>query len=279
MKHLDIEELIKFHFVFDEFMLNGAYYDVFEAIEHEILDDYKALMPRFYFESDVDNAIKTALIKLARSDRKRFRVHKILPQTIANKVYATLLQKEFLLIEKSREQPAKRQKNQNLKKSERRYRVEDKIHFSSHFSRFWFRFIEPNLEALKSGKKDEILALIRAGFDEYASLGYEMLCGELMAKKFGIQGILLSSFWKKDVEIDMLFKIDDKIIVGEAKYKERKVCKNVLNLLLYKCAKLGIAPDIIALFSKSGFSKELLSLKDERVRLYEIKDFEELINE
>ena len=121
--------------------------------------------------------------------------------------------------------------------------------------------------------------LIRAGFDEYASLGYEMLCGELMAKKFGIQGILLSSFWKKDVEIDMLFKIDDKIIVGEAKYKERKVCKNVLNLLLYKCAKLGIAPDIIALFSKSGFSKELLSLKDERVRLYEIKDFEELINE
>lgn len=279
MKHLDIEELIKFHFVFDEFMLNGAYYDVFEAIEHEILDDYKALMPRFYFESDVDNAIKIALIKLARSDRKRFRVHKILPQTIANKVYVTLLQKEFLLIEKSREQPIKRQKSQNLKKSERRYKIEDKIHFSSHFSRFWFRFIEPNLEALKSGKKDEILALIRAGFDEYASLGYEMLCGELMAKKFGIQGILLSSFWKKDVEIDMLFKIDDKIIVGEAKYKERKVCKNVLNLLLYKCAKLGIAPDIIALFSKRGFSKELLSLKDERVRLYEIKDFEELINE
>lgn len=279
MKHLDIEELIKFHFVFDEFMLNGAYYDVFEAIEHEILDDYKALMPRFYFESDVDNAIKIALIKLARSDRKRFRIHKILPQTIANKVYATLLQKEFLLVEKSREQPTKRYKNQSLKKSERRYKIEDKIHFSSHFSRFWFRFIEPNLEALKSGKKDEILALIRAGFDEYASLGYEMLCGELMAKKFGIRGILLSSFWKKDVEIDMLFKIEDKIIVGEAKYKERKVCKNVLNLLLYKCDKLGIAPDIIALFSKSGFSKELLSLKDERVRLYEIKDFEELINE
>ena len=77
----------------------------------------------------------------------------------------------------------------------------------------------------------------------------------------------------------MLFRIDDKIIVGEAKYKERKVCKNVLNLLLYKCTKLGIEPDIIALFSKSGFSKELLSLRDERVRLYEIKDFEELINE
>jgi ATPase len=33
----------------------------------------------------------------------------------------------------------------------------------------------------------------------------------------------------------------------------------------------------VALFSKSGFSNELLGLKDERLRLYEIKDYEELL--
>ena len=104
-----------------------------------------------------------------------------------------------------------------------------------------------------------------------------MLCGELMAKKFLINGIFLSRFWSKNIELDMLLNIGGKIIVGEAKYKERKVCKNVLNLLLKKCEKLNIRPDIITLFSKSGFSSELRNLKDERLRLYEISDFEELL--
>ena len=277
MKHLDINELIKFHLVFDEFDLKHSYYDVFEAIEAEILNNFLVLMPKFYFESDTNDAIKSALIKLARSDRKKFNVNKILPQSLASKVYAKLFEKNFLLLEKSREVLPKRSINQMLKKEERGYKVEDKIHFNSHFSRFWFRFIEPNLSLLKEGRSEEILELIRREFDEYASLGFELLSGELMAKKLGFDGILLSSFWSKNIELDMLFSINGKIIVGEAKYKERKICKNVLNLVLHKCERLGIKPDIVALFSKSGFSKELLGLKDERLRLYEIKDYEELL--
>ena len=277
MKHLSIAEVIKFHLVFDDFLLKGSYYDVFEAIRAEILDDYKNLMARFYFDEDSDEAIKMALIKLARSDRKKFSVNKILPQNMTNRVYAKLFSKDFLVLEKSQEKPRVKNKRQILKKSERAYKIEDKIHFNSHFSRFWFRFIEPNLSLLKEGRSEEILELIRREFDEYASLGFELLSGELMAKKLGFNGILLSSFWSKNIELDMLFSINGKIIVGEAKYKERKICKNVLNLVLHKCERLGIKPDIIALFSKSGFSNELLGLKDERLRLYEIKDYEELL--
>lgn len=277
MKHLGIAEVIKFHLVFDDFLLKGSYYDVFEAIRAEILDDYKNLMARFYFDEDSDEAIKMALIKLARSDRKKFSVNKILPQSMTNRVYAKLFSKDFLVLEKSQEKPRVKNKRQILKKSERAYKIEDKIHFNSHFSRFWFRFIEPNLSLLKEGRSEEILELIRREFDEYASLGFELLSGELMAKKLGLDGILLSSFWSKNIELDMLFSINGKIIVGEAKYKERKICKNVLNLVLHKCERLGIKPDIVALFSKSGFSKELLGLKDERLRLYEIKDYEELL--
>lgn len=277
MKHLGIAEVIKFHLVFDDFLLKGSYYDVFEAIRAEILDDYKNLMARFYFDEDSDEAIKMALIKLARSDRKKFSVNKILPQNMTNRVYAKLFSKDFLVLEKSQEKPRVKNKRQILKKSERAYKIEDKIHFNSHFSRFWFRFIEPNLSLLKEGRSEEILELIRREFDEYASLGFELLSGELMAKKLGFNGILLSSFWSKNIELDMLFSINGKIIVGEAKYKERKICKNVLNLVLHKCERLGIKPDIVALFSKSGFSNELLGLKDERLRLYEIKDYEELL--
>ena len=277
MKHLGIAEVIKFHLVFDDFLLKGSYYDVFEAIRAEILDDYKNLMARFYFDEDSDEAIKIALIKLARSDRKKFSINKILTQSMTNMVYAKLFSKDFLVLEKSQEKPRVKNKRQILKKSERAYKIEDKIHFNSHFSRFWFRFIEPNLSLLKEGRSEEILELIKREFDEYASLGFELLSGELMAKKLGFNGILLSSFWSKNIELDMLFSINGKIIVGEAKYKERKICKNVLNLVLHKCERLGIKPDIVALFSKSGFSNELLGLKDERLRLYEIKDYEELL--
>ena len=90
MKHLGIAEVIKFHLVFDDFLLKGSYYDVFEAIRAEILDDYKNLMARFYFDEDSDEAIKMALIKLARSDRKKFSVNKILPQSMTNRVYARI---------------------------------------------------------------------------------------------------------------------------------------------------------------------------------------------
>ncbi|MBE3021541.1 ATPase [Campylobacter sp. RM13119] len=278
MKHLEIDELIKFHLVFDDFELKGSYYDVFEAIESEILKNYKNFMARFYFQSDREQAIKSALIKLARSDRKKFNILKILPKNLANKVYAELFKKDFLFVEKSREEPVKRIKHQSLKKSERRYKIEDKMHFSSHFSRFWFRFIEPNLELLKNGDEKKLLEIIKSEFDQYASLGFELLCGELMAKILGIKDHI-DSFWKKRIEIDIFLQFNDKLVVGEAKYKERKICKNILNLLLYKCKKLDINPDIIMLFSRNGFSKELRELKDERVRLYEIKDFERLLND
>lgn len=276
MPHLDISELIKFHFVFDELEILGDYDDVFKAIEREILLNFKALMPKFYFSSPDESAIKTALIKLARSDRKRFNICKILPRTLANRVYRELFSKDFLIIEKSREQAKKRNKHEKIKKNQK-YQIEDKIHFNSHFSRFWFRFIEPNLALLKEDKFNEVLSQIRAEFDEYASVAFEILCAELMAKFWGISRNLISSFWQKNIEIDMLFYVDDKLIVSEAKFKEHKMCKNVLNLLKHKCEKLGLKPDIIVLFSKSGFSGELLSLKSENLMLFELDDFKRLI--
>ncbi|WP_229203930.1 DUF234 domain-containing protein [Campylobacter anatolicus] len=278
MKHLNIDELIKFHLVFDDLKFEGAYYDVFEAIECEILANFKSLMPRFYFANDTDKAVKKALIKLANGDRKRLSIHKVLPQTLAKKVYAELFSKDFLLIEKSRETQPIKKKHQQLKKVERRYKKDDKVHFNSHFSRFWFKFIEPNLSLLKSGDNKKLMQIIKSEFDEYASLGFEILSGELIAKEFGIDKILFTSFWQRGLEVDILFKFKDKIIIGEAKYKERKVCKNVLNLMLYKCDKLGIKPDIIAIFSKSGFSNELKNLKDDRIRLYGLSEFERLLN-
>ncbi|WP_169763477.1 DUF234 domain-containing protein [Campylobacter mucosalis] len=270
MKHLDIEEVFKFHIVFDELEIKRAYYDIFEAIEAEILGNFSSLKAMF----DFDELTNMALEKLAFSDRKILNLNKIMPRILASKIYSRLFKAGLISLEPSREIRLRGQKYQRLKRQDRRYVVQDKVHFCSHFVRFWFRFIQPNLKELEAGDKMAVMSKIRAGFDEYASLGFELLGAEYLAKNGALN---VNSFWHKNIELDMLGVIDDKIVVGEAKYKSKKVCKNVLNMVLSKCVKLGIKPWRVMLFSKSGFSNELVNLKDERVRLVDIKDMTELL--
>jgi len=68
-----------------------------------------------------------------------------------------------------------------------------------------------------------------------------------------------------------------KIILAECKYKERKICKNELTKLQQKAQYSGIKVDVYALFSKSGFSKELLSMKSDNLLLFELNDLETLL--
>jgi hypothetical protein len=65
--------------------------------------------------------------------------------------------------------------------------------------------------------------------------------------------------------------------LGECKYKERKVCKNELSKLKAKAEQSGINVDTYALFSKSGFSNELLQTQDEDLLLFSLDDLERLV--
>jgi len=56
-----------------------------------------------------------------------------------------------------------------------------------------------------------------------------------------------------------------------------KIKKNELNKLVDDCSSLQIDPDILILFSKSGFSSELKSLKSEKFKLFSVKHLKQLI--
>lgn len=84
----------------------------------------------------------------------------------------------------------------------------------------------------------------------------------------------LYSYWTKEFEVDMYAKSDSfGYIIGEVKFKDRKVCKNTLNLLDNKAEKIGIKPNFTFIFSKSGFSNEMLSLKRNDLKLFDLEDF------
>ena len=248
-------QLIYFHLVFDALKFEANYYDIFEAIEKEILDKFEDLSLKFSFDAPFESELKFALCKLAKNDRKKYALNKFLPRPLILKIYAAAINSGIVSIEKTLE----------------------KVVFNDNFTRFWFYFIEPNLALLKNGEKAALMEIIRREFDSYAGFGFELLCRELLAFRLGTEPARVRSLWAKNIEIDIFLSLDGRIIVGEAKFKEHKICKNVVNLLLKKCERLGFAPDAVALFSKSGFSNEVRRLKNERILLFDLENFEELL--
>lgn len=106
---------------------------------------------------------------------------------------------------------------------------------------------------------------------------FELASIKLLSHHLNIPSKLISSYWNKKDEIDIFIDQDGFIIVGEVKYKDRKICKNVLNILKAKCQNANIKPNLIVLFSKSGFSNELLSLKDDKILLFGLEHFKEIL--
>ncbi|MCK4441964.1 MAG: hypothetical protein KAU90_08145, partial [Sulfurovaceae bacterium] len=79
-------------------------------------------------------------------------------------------------------------------------------------------------------------------------------------------------------EFDILATTEDnKVILGECKYKNRRVCKSELSKLKQKAEVSSIKVDTYALFSKNGFSNELIHNNNKDLILFELKDFKKLL--
>jgi len=91
--------------------------------------------------------------------------------------------------------------------------------------------------------------------------------------------ISYGSWWDRSNEYD-LFAVTQsgKVILGECKYKGRKVTRAELTKLKDKAARSGIKADIFALFSRSGFSEELKNMDNDKLILKDINDFSYLLD-
>lgn len=134
----------------------------------------------------------------------------------------------------------------------------------------------PNEDVLDAKDFSKLMKIIDVGFSKFVSLEFEHLCEKLILNNFG-QSSNFGSFWTKNTEIDLLLVTQKgESIAGEAKWKNHKVCKNTLTLLERKCKHEKLHIDKFALFSKSGFSKELKSLQNERILLFDLEDIKKM---
>lgn len=263
---LSLGELIDFYSVFDGLELEFEN-DLFSSIKAHLLENYFELERAFGF----DEKTSYALFLLAKNSRKRYSINRKIAHFKAGSIIKNLLEKGVLELEKSKEKKPESPKNARLKKDLRNYTIQDKILFKNEFARFFFRFLKPNERLIRAGRYDEVLRLIALNFEHYQSFCFERLCREFLENHFQISQV--SSFWDRNLELDLYFKDENLCLVGEVKFKNKKICKNIYTMLLNKARTLCIKPDYYVIFSKNGFSNEFDKLKASNLLLFDLNDF------
>ncbi len=191
-----------------------------------------------------------------------------------------LQEKGLIQIEFSREEPARSlNPGGKLKREVARHRISHKVLFTHPFVRFWFYFIVPHAREIKNYKYDNFFKDFEIRRHSYTSLVFEELSEVLLNYNLRDSQILSSgSYWDANIEIDILtITQDEKVYAAECKWSNHKVNKKEWHKLLDKCEKLGIEPTQVVLFSKRGFSKELLQCQGKKLALYCSQDFEALL--
>ncbi len=147
---------------------------------------------------------------------------------------------------------------------------------STAYFRFWYHFVFPNLSALEMGDaqgvwQHEIVPQMNA----YISPAFEDICKEYLYRRnisnqLPFRFAQIGRFWTNQTEIDLMaFDREHKhLLLGECKYRNTPVDKDVLDGLMEKANAISnIPPTSIMLFSKGGFMERLTQIRDDRINL------------
>lgn len=256
--------------------------DVFSMVESNFVQNFSKFQSLVSPSYLLEAPYREVLIAVAHGDGKLYSVLRKakLSESAGEQIVDELVSLDILKVEYSREAPLRSHPKQKLKKEQRSYRIQDKLRFRQPFMRFWFGFVISYQKDLALAKGEKFLAYFEQHYKRLLSLVYEQLCNELLLQYYLKKTPIISSgsYWNIHSEFDILLLTKEKkIILGECKYKERKVCKNELTKLKAKAAESGLKVDVYVLFSKSGFSNELLGMKDKNLWLFDLNDLKVLI--
>ncbi len=249
--------------------------DIYAAIKKNILSTSAFLYaePEFLLQKEVSEigSYFSILKTIASGNHKLGKIATSLevPQTKLTSYLRNLMDLDII----EREVPITEENPEKSKMG--LYRIKD------NFISFWFRFVYPNKGLLESGRTDFVEEKIRKSLiDNHVAYAYEDICREktwdllsdsLMFNRVG-------RWWgSKDVEIDIVAYDSNgrDILFGECKYSKNKKGLSVLNALMEKSREVkwnkGERNEHFAIYSKSGFSDELLEYAENNQNVYLLK--------
>ena len=258
--------------------------DLDELIKTLILQNHVAIYNYILDYTGGEKLYHALLRGVAKGDRRTHSAYKRAhtSEAVGAPAIEYLCQSGLLKLERSREkEPQKAYPSQKLKKEVERHVISDKLRFTIPLIHFWFRFVSPHLKEIREENYQKFFQRYHEHAQGFSSLVFEKLSIELL--KHHLQDDPLQgarSYWERHIEIDVL-AVSQKGLVyaGECKFTNTKVNKSELTKLKEKCELANIEVDTYVLFSKRGFSNELLALKGDNLLLFTLDDFQELLED
>lgn len=241
--------------------------NIFEAIEKNILDKNAFLYeePRFILQNEVNEPMTyfTILETIANGEHKIGNIAGKLNKNVQNitSFISKLIELEIIY----KEVPITEKLPNKSKKG--LYFIKD------NFFRFWFSYVLPYRSQLELGNSNYAMLKIKENFSGFIGKVYEDLSVEYTLKNYPL--LKAGRWWNKDEEIDVVGINEKFILVGECKYSNKKVGIDILKQLENKSKKIELNLPIkyYLLFSKSGFTKDLLEIQKNRKDIVLINNF------
>ncbi len=281
--YLELEQAIELFAVFGgvgESLELDFFDDLDSIVRFNFVEQYRVLNEQISPSYLIEEPYRWLLIAIARGDGRLSNVFRKarVGETLGLRLLNELVDLDIIEFEDSREPALKKYPNQKLEKSLRNYKIEPKIRFKKPFHRFWFGFVEPYHKELNSGNSVRFYENFNQHFARLHSFVFEQLSQELLNLHFDNQLVINGNYWDKHSEFDIwATHKDGRNILGECKYTNRRVCKSELSKLRQKAETSELKADIFALFSKNGFSNELVNSTDKDLLLFNLDDFWELL--
>ncbi len=145
-----------------------------------------------------------------------------------------------------------------------------------NFVRVWFQYVYPYKSNLEIGEYSEVIEKFRTGFPILQCSVFEQVCPEILKENqkdiFSFEKV--GRWWDNNNEIDLigLNSSTKQIIFGESKWSSKEVGTNILRELIEKSTKvdwnIGKRKEYYALFSKEGFTKDLMTMAEDMGNVY-----------
>lgn len=157
---------------------------------------------------------------------------------------------------------------------------------ADQFFRFWYRFVPKNMTAIVTERFARIYdSVVGEQLPDYMGLVFEEMCKEYLlwyAQDLPFPLVDLGQWWgtdprnKKQIQIDIVAASVNpgEYLIGSCKYKNTEIGMEELLLLREYAAAFGKGTSYqYYIFSKSGFTKELLAAQErQEVRLVTLQD-------
>ncbi len=253
-------------------------------LQRHILEPFEAHYHTLYAPLGDDSLYARLLHAVAIGDRRQdsaYRRAKIGKER-GSEAFEYLRDCNYLVLERSREiPPIKIHPKQKFKKEIEHHRISHKFRFATPFLRFWFAFVFPHQSFIRNKNFAPFMEHFHTHYNAFVGFTFEELCNmyidEMLTQRFDDVLIDSGSYWDREVEIDLLCEtVNGETWVGECKWTNHKLNKKELHKLEEKCQHTHIIPDKTFLFTKRGFSNELLALRHPHLYCFDAEALEVL---